>query len=525
MLTKIPKIWLIIIFALILRAWQITKLPSLNPDEAALGYNGYSLIQTGKDEHGASWPLHFESFGDYKPGGYIYLDLPFIKLFGLNVFAVRLPNLIFSVLTVFVLYKLVLLLSESENIALLSAFVLSVSPWHLQFSRGAWEASTALFFTLLGIYWFYLFIIKNKIIFIYLFSLPLIVALATYHAERIIAPVLFLILLIINFKKLLNRHFIIALLIGLVLVAPVSFSFLKNGGVARFGSVGLTSDPGPLSRSEELLNQHGNTKLINRIMHNKRVLYAFSWVEKYSSHFDLNFLFISGDDVPRSKNPDMGQLYLLELPFLILGIIKLLRSKQEHLKSFTLSFLFISPLAASLTFQAPSALRALPMVIPLSILIALGLNTLKNKFLIILVFFLYLISFLYYMDSYYIHAPKRYPFAWNTGFPELVSYLNTQKNNYQNIYFTNQYDQPYILYLFFSQYSPQKAQTQTKLTPNDQFGFSTVPQIDNIHFGKIDWSTIPKDSLVIAAGETIPSLPIKVIDFPNGSAGFKIYTK
>lgn len=525
MVIKNLKIWLIILLALLLRSWQIDKLPSLNPDEAALGYNAYSLIQTGRDEHGIAWPTHFKSFGDYKPGGYVYLAIPFVKVFGLTPLAVRLPNLIFSVLTVFVLFKLVLLLSKSKNIALLSAFVLSISPWHLQFSRGAWESSTALFFTLLGVYWFYLFLIKRKAIYIYIFSIPLVIALATYHSARIIVPTLFLIFLIINFKKLLNRHFFFALIIGLILVAPLSFSFLKDGGFARFGSVGITADKGPLSRSEELLNQHGNVKLINRILHNRRVLYTLSWVEKYTSHFNLNFLFLNGDDVPRSKNPDMGQLYLLEFPFLILGIIFLFRLKNNYLLQLTLSLLFVAPLASSLTFQAPSALRALPMVIPLSVLIAMGLSLINKKIIIILISILYLISIIYYLDSYYIHAPKRYPYAWNTGFPQAVNYLEKQKNNYQNIYFTNKYDQPYILYLFFSLYPPQKIQSQIKLTPNDQFGFSTVATIDNIHFGKIDWDIIPSNSLIFAADELVPVAPIDTIDFPNGTKGFKIYTK
>ncbi|KKQ29839.1 MAG: hypothetical protein US46_C0016G0007, partial [Candidatus Shapirobacteria bacterium GW2011_GWF2_37_20] len=259
-----------------------------------------------------------------------------------------------------------------------------------------------------------------------------------------------------------------------------------------------TADTGPLSRSEELLNNHGNVKLINRIMHNRRVLYTLSWVEKYTSHFNLNFLFLDGDEVPRSKNPDMGQLYLLELPFLILGIVKLFQSKNNHLKILTLSILFISPLASSLTFQAPSALRALPLVISLSILIGLGLSTLNNKILVILISFIYLVSGIYYLDSYYLHAPKRYPFAWNTGFPQAVEYLESQKNNFENIYFTNKYDQPYILYLFFSQYPPENIQTQIQLTPNDKFGFSTVATIDNIHFGKIIWDEIPQGSLVFA---------------------------
>jgi len=515
MVTKIPKILFILLFALILRFWQIDRLPSLNPDEAALGYNAYSLIETGKDEHGISWPLHFKSFGDFKPGGYVYLAIPFVKVLGLTPLAVRLPNLIFSLLTIYVLYKLVLLLTLDFRLSLFSSFVLSISPWHLQFSRGAWESSTALFFILLGIYFFYKFIASPKSIYRYLFLLPFIASLYIYHSARLISPLIVLVLFLLNFKLLISssKKLIIPCFLALIFTIPVFLSFLNSGGTTRLGGVGLMADTGPLSRAEELLNHHGNVKLINRAMHNRRVLYALSWLDKYTSHFNLNFLFINGDEVPRSKNPDMGQMYLIELPFLFLGLYSLLKSQSSKaLKNLVIIFLLISPLASSLTFQAPSALRALPMVIPLSILVALGLSEVKNKILIIFIFFSYLVSGIYYLDSYYIHAPQRYSFAWNRGFSEIIPFIESQKNNYQNIYLTDKYDQPYILYLFYSKYDPVKIQSQIKLTPPDKFGFSTVAKIDNITF-KIP-SEIPPNSLVIEAA-----------DFQLSGQSFKINTK
>jgi hypothetical protein len=108
----------------------------------------------------------------------------------------------------------------------------------------------------------------------------------------------------------------------------------------------------------------------------------------------------------------------------------------------------------------------------------------------------------------------------------LIPYIESQKNNYQNIYITDKYDQPYILYLFYSKYPPQLIQSQIKLTPPDQFGFSTVRQIDNIHFEKIDQSSIPPGSLIVAADENMGlATPIKIIDFPNTLPAFKIYIK
>lgn len=527
----------ILVVAFLIRFIDLNRTPALNPDEAALGYNAYSLILTGKDEHGASWPLHFKSFGDYKPGGYVYLAIPFIKLFGLTSLTVRMPNLILSLLTILFLYKLVLLFTKNYLLSSLTAFVLAVSPWHIHFSRGAWESSTALSFIIIGTYFFFKSIQEKFIKNFTLFTIFYVLSLYIYHSARLIAPLLALSLCCLYFKFLIKKlpQIIIPIFLAGLLAIPVLFSFLNNGGTARIGGVGLSADPGPASRSEELLNQHSGVKLINRIIHNRRILYLISWGEKYASHFDLNFLTITGDEVPRSKTPEMGQIYLLEIPFLILGIVFTLKTQSfsSKTKIFLFLFLFISPIASSLTFQAPSALRALPMVIPLTIFISCGIyyffSLIHESKIMNLIFILFILvysySIAYYFDSYFFHYAKRYPFAWQYQFDQLVPYVETQKNNYQNIYITDKYDQPYILFLFFSKYPPQKIQSQITLTQPDKYGFSTVLSYDNYHFGKINWSQIPNDSLVITSDEDIPQEPFKTIYFSNGQPAFKIYQK
>lgn len=537
MLMKIHKLSLtiVLLIAFFIRLYDLSNSPALNPDEAALGYNAYSLVETGKDEHGISWPLHFKSFGDYKPGGYVYLVIPFIKIFGLTPIAVRLPNLIFSVLTILFLYKFVLLLTKNYLLSNLTAFVLAISPWHIHFSRGAWESSVALSFIVIGIYFFFKSIKEKFFINFLIFVFNFVASLYIYHSARLISPLLAFSLCILYIKFLIKKipQILIIIIIAFILCLPVLFSFLNNGGTTRFGGVGITADQGPLNRANELINNHMNTKVTNRLMHNKRLLYFVSWAQKYFSHFDLNYLTISGDEVPRSKIPEMGQIYLIELPLLILGIIFIIKTTLFPKKSkiFIFSFLFIAPIASSLTFQAPSALRSLPLIIPLSIFISSGLFYLFFLFkkiykpILILVTIGYLYSVSYYIDSYFFHYAKRYPFAWQYKFDELVPYLESQKIFYQNIYITNKYDQPYILFLFFSKYPPQNIQSQIKLTDPDIFGFSTVPGYDNYHFGKIDWNNIPKGSLVVSSDEPVPISPIKKINFSNGQPAFKIYQK
>ena len=64
-------------FSLFLRAiWWSKFPPGFTADEATMGYDAYSLLKTGKDQFGTSWPLAFRSFGDYRPPLHIYASMP-----------------------------------------------------------------------------------------------------------------------------------------------------------------------------------------------------------------------------------------------------------------------------------------------------------------------------------------------------------------------------------------------------------------------------------------------------------------
>ena len=143
---------LILLLAIFLRFNQLGQNPpSLNWDEASMGYNAYSLFKTGADEYGNSWPLSIRSFDVYQLPLYVYSTIPFIALFGLTEFATRFPAALYGVLTVIATYFLGKELFENHKerarkwIALLAMFFMAVSPWHLQFSRGAFEATVGLF--------------------------------------------------------------------------------------------------------------------------------------------------------------------------------------------------------------------------------------------------------------------------------------------------------------------------------------------------------------------------------------------
>lgn len=536
-------LWGIIILAAALRLYNLQNYPAgLNADEAAIGYNAYSLLQTGKDEHGIPWPIHFKSFGDYKPGFYFYLVLPFVKLLGLNVWAVRLPNAILSILSVLVIMFLVKELFGEKHLAnrfsLMSGFFLAISPWHLHYSRGGWESGAALFFILLGVWLFFKALLKNKF---YLWSvLSFVISLYTYHSARLVVPLLVLGLVIIYGKKIFLKvnlkWLVISVFVGLVVLIPLVRDFLGPAGFSRFSGVGLLSDTGPFWRSNELRGQHLNPfSLPIRLLHNRLVTYGLAFFSNWVSHFNGNFLFIFGDIIERNRVPETGQMYFFDILFVVFGFYFLVAHRPKNWQTILLC-LGVAPVAAAMTFQTPHALRANNMVIPLVIISAYGAVSLfdwfkKKKRLVRIIFYLFILLFIpwnvgRYLHEYYVHYPQTYPAAWEYGFGEVVDEVKKISGEYEKIYVTDKYDQPYILFLFYLKYPPEKFQKEVKLTPRDKFGFSTVRDFDKFHFERINWDELRTKSniLVIGTPEEINTSAtiLKRIYFKNGEIAFLI---
>lgn len=525
---------LIIALAFFLRIVNLqTSPPGFNADEAALGYNAYSLIQTGRDEWGQSFPLVFKSFSDYKPGLYVYLDLPFVALMGLTELAVRLPSIFLGTLSVLLIYLLSKEIFNKESIALSTAFLLGISPWHLHFSRGAWETNVATFFILLGVLFFVKGLKKSQWLFIS--ALGFVAAIYTYQSPRVVVPLILVLLAFFYWKKLLNKVTLMVVILAGVLLLPAAILINSSHGLARFQGVSIFTDIGPSVKNNQDRGEYANPEDLRiKLFHNKLTTYAFNFTEHYLDHFTPDFLFLSGDPLGRNKTPGMGQLYLFEVATILVGIYALSRGKFSNSKVILL-WLLVSPVAAALTYQTPHALRSENMVIPLTLISGLGLGMIAEKLVqrnirnysisavgvLVLLFF-----FGRYLDEYYVHLPQQYGLEWEYGFSQAVPYVFEHKSEYKKVVITDRYDQPYILFLFYSRYNPKLYQQTAKPTGVDEFGFSTITSFDKFEFRPIGQHEIEHSSntLFVGTPEEINNQkkPLKVIDYPNHTSAFKI---
>ncbi len=101
----------------------------------------------------------------------------------------------------------------------------------------------------------------------------------------------------------------------------------------------------------------------------------------------------------------------------------------------------------------------------------------------------YFASFFYYADLFLNHMVNKSPVDFLYGYKQATEYLQKNKNRFSTVYMTDYYGQPYIYYLFYSQYSPQKYQ-QNSLLEDSSLDTGKVKTIDNIKFETAQYNFI-----------------------------------
>ena len=104
--------------------------------------------------------------------------------------------------------------------------------------------------------------------------------------------------------------------------------------------------------------------------------------------------------------------------------------------------------------------------------------------------------------------PKEYATDWMYGYKQAIT-QNYDFSKYNQVIFTNEYGQPYIYYLFYSKYPPEKFQSQAVLE-RESVDVGTVKKIDNIEFRKVNWPSDRglENTLIIGTGKEIPDADV-----------------
>lgn len=565
----------ILLVASFLRLWKLAEVPvSLFGDELDVGYHAYSILKTGKDYSGNFMPLHFQSLAEWRTPLYLYSVVPTVAIYGISPLGVRLPAALFGILGIWGLFLLVKQLTKNKQLALLSAFVLTISPWHIQYSRAAFEVTMLLAFLLFGLYFFFKSLSIGEqgqkdgkwlwIAFALLVITPLI-----YSTAKLFTPAIILVLLFLWRKeifKLPKKTLTRVLLTLAVLGGITAYATLFSGGSQRFGYIGVFSDPTiPTEvgtarlRDARMREETGfgvSPKVSDRLFHNKVTFWNENITRNILQSFSTDFLFIKGDLNLRHSIDGVGQFYRIEFITMVLGLLFFFsKYKDKRVKAFVGLWLILGVLPAAITRDGGRhATRLILILPPLVFLISYGLietaKLLKGniaKLFLFGYFGLLMLSFAAYQHEFWVHNPWDSERWWHYGFEESIGTIKEIDKDYDKVILSMINEPVWIFFAGWYEYPPAEWHKGYPFEETYLDGFGNLSFIDKYYFAAvreedggifalpqyIDEKTLYLavaseigENLIIDPGKGPAGLKlIKAIPYPSGEPAFYLFTK
>ena len=482
---KLVTLFAILFIASFLRFWQLGIVPvGVTHDELGYIYNSYSIAKTGKNVFGEFLPFltWVNKIGwPFLPVP-IYFSIPFFWLFELSATVGRLPSAVLGVMDVLLLYILVKQIFNKTGLALLAAFFLAISPWHLHFSRSAYDPNFALFFYLLGIVIFVFEIKRGRMPIFSPISFGL--AIFSYRGMSVIFLPLIVILAWYGITVLrAKRKQVIIFFLGVsFVVASLLFVVITNGN-KYIADASIVDEAKMQEEIDTQIRDAQGPLLLRRLFLNKPMYIANKLRENYVRAYSPEFLFLYTEPSKIYSIWSRGRIYFLDLPFIILGIAYLYKINKSA-ASFTALLVLIGGLPGMIG-GFPYSARNFFLSVFFPVLSAGGvLFLLQNvviKQLKIIVIGVLATSYAYILGSYVFDYYGRYAFyageAWAKSIKDISEVVNKNRQYYKKIIVGNTSFGDFIQYAFYAKIDPRAVQNtwkNRKKGSNESFSYQNV---------------------------------------------------
>ena len=427
--------------ALFSRLWQFGLIPGdINQDEAFAGYEAWAIMNYGVDSSLHPRPVYLTAWGSGMNVLESLMMMPFIALFGLRTWVIRLPQLIVGLLSIAAAYGIGRR-TGGERFGLLFALLLAVCPWHILLCRWGLESNLAPGFLLFGLYFFIRGTEDSR--FLCLSALMYGLSLYSYATIWPVLPVILLLQLIYaaSLKKLrADRYLLISALILAVLALPLMLFMLINSGYMDELVLPWISIPKLLvSRSGEVSFRHIGANLLNA----------------------LSILLRRSDGLIWNSPERFGVFYILSLPLMLLGLISCVADFCRSLKKreFCPSALFLIQLLGGVLLCAMVSVnlnRMNILLMPLSYFEAAGLEKIFSvglRKLGALVCAAYFVLFCCFEAYYFTDYAKRVRFDFSYGFEDALD-AALKENSRDTVYISADVHYPKVL--FYTETPPEE---------------------------------------------------------------------
>ncbi len=500
----------IVTAALLLRLVGVGSLPAiLNRDEAALGYNALLLSQSGRDEWEKTWPVVFESFGDYKLPGYIYTLVAVFAVFGTSDAVVRLPAVMAGTVLVMTISWWARQFVQRRQYWLLMGAAIAASPILIFFSRMAFEAMLALW--LFTTAWWCLFIAKKPWCWL-LGMIGIWLSCLTYNTPLILfAPLLILTI----WWQIPHFHIqkwgvVVVTVVGWLLIMALLLPLTQQ-------KRGITLVSDPTVQAEYVAFRQRWSGITQKLIGNRYAYLASLSLSRSTASFSPQFMVQEGGAHPWHQVPGTGHVvwstYVLGWIGLVLATTRQLKRwwgdfrqhTYPHLvaSGWVVGALFISLLPAVITVDAPHATRSLLFFVIWLLLAVMGVEKIvvevqkhwhTGVITLAVVVVVLSIDHLGYLYRYVMHFPRQQAVI-KAGFSQALSTSYTA-NPDRTVIVQDLEGYHYILAAWYLKIPAVDFFATVQRRPKNTIGFSYGSQVGRVQFSSQPVAELSKQPVI-----------------------------
>lgn len=436
----------------------------LNQDEASNGYEAFAVMNWGIDRNGVENPMHLIAWGSGQNMAYSWLAMPFLKIMGNSVLALRLPMAIMGCISVLVFFMLINQLCDKKQ-AVWATVYFAVFPWHIMKSRWALDCNIFPELVLWGCLCLVYYMNRQKPIYLYLAVVILAFSLYSYGTAYMFMPFFVggvWIYMAVR-KKITPKHFAISALVFFVLALPVILFVLINiTDLPQLKILGFTIPKMYQQRFSTVTGTGEN--FFTGCLSNLKDLW--------------NILVNQGDGLPWNSMAKYGICYRLFIPLIPAGIAVSIFERQQH--SFVMHWWFVCALMVVAVTDV-NVNRVNIVFIPLGYYIAVAIAFIakQHKLLSCVTLAVCLCMFVLFGKTYFTDYNQNIGYYFYHSFDDALQLAESCDT--ERIYIGPDINQLYTLTLFYSEINPH-TYIDTVEKANPYAAFETVTSFDRYHF-------------------------------------------
>ena len=463
---------IILVAGCLFRVLFLDKFPAgLNQDEAFGGYEAISLMRTGADSYGFHLPVYLTTWGSGMSVLPSYMMIPWIAIFGNNIWCIRMPQAILGSIAIAACFFLVKRITSSNRAALISMFVLAINPWHFMMSRWGMDCNMAPHFMLFALLFFCIGIEKPKFLILSAINYGLCLYCYALFWPFAAATLLLQIIYLFVMKKFkFNRYYLISGILLFVMALPLLLFLLVNNGTIEQVSTPFFTVP-------KLIGYRGSQ-------------FSFEGMSKKLMNI-INIITSQNDGLIWNATPKYGVFYKFGLPFVVLGIAYLIKEfiKKCRIKEFSYEIFILIQIAVSILIASMTDTninRANYFFIPLTICMGFGIyfiSTMLKKEVVnnvlIIGLGIMLCYFCAFADYYFTDYEKDIGYYFSYGVDGAIKFADKLD---KEVYVTNSITYSKVMYLTAIDPKLYRDTVQYKNYPNmylDIYGFGKYHFVDH----------------------------------------------